>query len=388
MPILLKDVKWTQTEGEINVDLKFSSKLTKPVDIFTSKHYIKVSSPPYLWEAFLSHEIDTDESRCQLSASLVQFSLKKCESIHWESLEKLQIDNGAKAQIREEAVKEKQESIKKKQKETIKYKEAKKREEIVNSTSRDAKTREDYQKIVNPKKVIEETLSSKIEETKITEKVVENPVESPKEEKKKVEIVPPPIRKPPVEVKKDLPGIRKTSNISISFSNRNFITPKRESQEDEEREWLLKQKDVRKAIGFDEEDLRPEERNPHWLKEKGDHFYQQGNFLGAISAYSTAIRMTDQYWELFMNRAAAHFSAENFQKCAEDCSRAYDLLTPPCEANLQARQNCLARRGAALARMGLIRQGYEEVVAALKLKYDKQLERDAEMLRCKLQNSE
>lgn len=71
---------------------------------------------------------------------------------------------------------------------------------------------------------------------------------------------------------------------------------------------------------------------------------------------------------------------------AEDCSTAYELLTPPCESNLEARKNCLARRGAALAKIGLIRQGYEELVAALKLKHDKVLERDAEMLRCKLEN--
>lgn len=71
----------------------------------------------------------------------------------------------------------------------------------------------------------------------------------------------------------------------------------------------------------------------------------------------------------------------------EDCSRAYELLTPHCESNLEARKNCLARRGAALVKVGLIRQGYEEIVTALKLKHDDVLERDAEMLRCMLENS-
>lgn len=111
--------------------------------------------------------------------------------------------------------------------------------------------------------------------------------------------------------------------------------------------------------------------------------------MGAISAYSTAIRLTDKYYELFLNRAAAHFQVENYLKCAEDCSTAYELLNPPCATNLQARRDCLARRGAALVRLGLIKQGYAEVVAALKLDpTDKVLERDAEMLRCKLERSE
>lgn len=310
MPILIKDVKWSQTEYEVKIVLKLSNKPTQPVDIFTSRKYLKVHSPPFLWESFMLHEIENDKSRCQIISGLVQFSLKKSESIHWDSLEK-ELEHHEKTVIREEAIKHKQESIIKKQKEIVIYKEQKKREEIMKSTSRDARTRENYQK------TIKGAIQKELESNGICANEVKNNTQlhlhSEKEEVKSASLRP--ITDTSLEKLAPLPAVRKSTNIAISFSNRNFITPKRESQEDEERQWLLKQKEARKATGFVEEDLRPEERNPRWLKEKGDHFYKQGNYLAAISAFSVAIRISDQYWELFMNRAAAHFSAENFQKC-------------------------------------------------------------------------
>lgn len=309
MPILIKDVTWNQSEEELTIVLKFNAPKGAHTDVFTSKNYIKVHCSPYFWEAFLLHPIDKEESRCKICPGVVKFHLKKHDIMQWAQMEQV-LSNEEKTTIRDDAIKESQEGSQKRLKDLAHFKEAKKREEILNATSRDASVRDEYEKMLKT------AIASHVSST------VSNPGEIKGEESKKTSVKAKPVQPKPRPKSESIPkpepaipNIRKPGNISISFSERRFITPKRESQAEEEREWLLKQKDVRKTIGFVEEDLRPEERDPKWLKEKGDQFFEQKNYLAAISAYSTAIRLTDQYWELFLNRSAAHFQAGNYQKC-------------------------------------------------------------------------
>jgi dyslexia susceptibility 1 candidate gene 1 protein len=106
-----------------------------------------------------------------------------------------------------------------------------------------------------------------------------------------------------------------------------------------------------------------------------------------VSAYSTAIRLTgNKYMDAFLNRSAAHLRLGNFQRCAEDCSVAYELLTPRVPSNLKARKQCLARRGAALCKLGYLKEGYAEFLEAVKLDpNDQALKEDAEMVRKQLE---
>lgn len=114
--------------------------------------------------------------------------------------------------------------------------------------------------------------------------------------------------------------------------------------------------------------------------------------------------MTTKCFDLYLNRSAAHFAIGNFKRCVsscfpqlmhidnvfflaqvEDCSAAYDLLVPHVDLNLKARAQCLSRRGAALCKMGMIKQGYEEMLAAFKLTpSDTNLQADIDMIRTKL----
>lgn len=71
---------------------------------------------------------------------------------------------------------------------------------------------------------------------------------------------------------------------------------------------------------------------------------------------------------------------------AEDCSTALTLLDPPIEANRKARTACLARRGAALVKLGFLRQGCDELIAASKLDPGNDgLRREAEMVQRRLE---
>lgn len=259
MPIVIKDYSWSQTADTVKICLKFKKPKTGAVDLFSSQFYIKLHCSPYFWEAFLWADIKDASSRCQIFDEAVQLTLIKCDSTaEWPTLEK-ELDVARKAQLRERAIKESHSETTKQQKEMVKYREEKKREEIMSATERDSRSREDY-----AKQLKQAARSEVLSPTKEFEKP------KPLPSIKKLVNTPIPIAKP----KPALPPLRKSGSISISFSDRNFVTPQRESQALEEREWLLKQKEARKAIGFVEEDLRPEEKNPQWLKEKADQFFE------------------------------------------------------------------------------------------------------------------
>jgi hypothetical protein len=85
-------------------------------------------------------------------------------------------------------------------------------------------------------------------------------------------------------------------------------------------QWLQKQAEARQACGFIAADLRPEENNPDWVKAKGDQMFRDGNYLGAVSAYSHGLQLCPNLACLYSNRAAAHIALNNLHKAADDAS--------------------------------------------------------------------
>lgn len=356
--IIVKESEWSQTENEVFITVPIKGSLA--VDILTNENFIKIHSAPYYFESFLLRPINEEESCCQKTNTGMRFCLKKIEPTEWETLERQFSDKDEKIRVKKEIIEKIQEKSKEKLKSRLEEKEKIKREQVDNSLTKDAEVRE---KIETMRKLAIEHGMAKVEA---------KPEKKPKQaqQSKKIEV----------------PNVRKSASIEIQFSKRNFVTPKRESQDPNEQEWLRRQAEARKEIGFVAEDLRPEERDPMFLKEKGDEFYRQKNYLAAISAYTTGVNLAGKCYELYLNRSAAHLAQENYQRCAEDCTKALELLNPPVPSNLKARTQAIARRGAALCKLGFIRQAYDEFVAAIKLNpTDEILKRDAEMLRSKLE---
>ena len=75
MPIVIKKYNWHQTTSKISIDLPIAS--NNPSDIFITEDYLKVSSPPYLFEAFLPHKINVDLSHGTKTKDILKLELTK-----------------------------------------------------------------------------------------------------------------------------------------------------------------------------------------------------------------------------------------------------------------------------------------------------------------------
>uniref|UniRef100_A0A3P9H8J2 Dynein axonemal assembly factor 4 n=1 Tax=Oryzias latipes TaxID=8090 RepID=A0A3P9H8J2_ORYLA len=188
-----------------------------------------------------------------------------------------------------------------------------------------------------------------------------------------------------------LPPERPRGNIRFAFTPRAFPTALRESQMAEEEEWLRAQAEARGAASADAlelTDLTKEERNPDWLKDKGDKCFRVGDYMGALNAYSLAIRINKKIPALFSNRAACHLMLKNLHKAIQDASEALELLTPAVAANATARLRPTVRRGTAFCLLQLYEEGLQDYEAALKIDpHNQALQADTQSIRDVIQTS-
>lgn len=359
MPVTIGETSWSQDENYIKIRVKLNSGVSlNSLDIFTHSEYIKLNAPPFYREIFLHKPIDEAQSRCKIVERCVYFMLKKKEPVNWNELEFDLNDKVMKRDLKEQVINEVQETTKRASDEKCKRKEDVKRKDMLTEIDRQSRQREEREEIV--------------------EMVIREEIQAPI----KCAVKPQPIPK-------IRPAIRESGSITVTFSDRIFPTPQRESQSQLEEEWLLKQLQAKRIVGFVEGDLREDERNPQWLFDKGNTFYKDGNYLGAISAYTTAIKLTPNAYQLYLNRAGAQYCEANYMRCAEDCSKALELLEPKVEPNKAPRIQCLARRGAALCKLGFLKEGCGEMDAAWQLdKSNKSLREDLDQIERVLQAKE
>ena len=138
--------------------------------------------------------------------------------------------------------------------------------------------------------------------------------ESEESEEEELEYIPPP---------------RQTAKLVVEFTDRVFPTPARESKRAEEEDWLSKnRKYIRRGKknreAADARDIS--ERDPVWLKGKGDDFYRARDFAGAVNAYTAALEADPKMAAALSNRAACNLQLQQFQGCVDDCSTLLALL--------------------------------------------------------------
>ncbi|GFR46189.1 hypothetical protein Agub_g7718 [Astrephomene gubernaculifera] len=125
---------------------------------------------------------------------------------------------------------------------------------------------------------------------------------------------------------KPLPPPRATLQpVQVSFTKlETGHLPAREHREEEIRAFRKQATSSPAPADGDCVDLA--ERQPLFLKDKGDAMYRAGNYSGALNAYSRALQLDGRLPALHANRAACRLALGDAGGCVADCDRALELL--------------------------------------------------------------
>ncbi|NXJ75468.1 DAAF4 factor, partial [Trogon melanurus] len=413
MPVWLREYRWRQSRSAVYLSLPLRGVRVTPANIFCAEQYLKVCVPPFLFEAFLSAPIDDTNSTAKIGDGVVFFTLYKKEAAMWDSLTLANANKEKLQYLRENAVlkahekaKEETEAKKVTKQEHKKYalEATMKLEEAERKRIEDLKEKE-RQKVTEELELWKKQQSDAEKQNRMQKEGELHRVEQFRERKKeKINKTRNPnegtstTRLKPTKgchgsdsmfsenlKEEQLPAPRSAATIKINFTSRVFPTPLRESCVAEEEEWLRKQAEARRIVNADLselEDLKEEEKNPDWLKDKGNKMFATGNYLGAVNAYNLAVRLNNNLPLLYLNRAACHLKLRNFHKAIEDSSKALELLTPPVPDNESARVKAYVRRGTAFCQLELYTEGLLDYEAALKIdRKNRTIEEDAEKIR-------
>ncbi|MCJ8733049.1 hypothetical protein PDJAM_G00218520 [Pangasius djambal] len=361
----------------------------------------EVSFPPFLFEAFFFEPIDEEKSVAKIGNGVALFTLPKKKQGLWEQLS-VNIEKDKQRGIREGAIiKSQKKAMEKDEAKALRiHQERKYALETMMKIEEEERARIQRMKDEECARAVKELEAWK-EKQREEEEARRRQQEAAAQETKQIlqhrkpEKITTPARnlsRPEGEInggkkckQADLPAPRSAGCIKFSFTPRAFPTPSRESCIPEEEEWLRKQAEARRAVNADLaelDDLKEEERNPDWLKDKGDKFFTMGNYQAALNAYDLAIRLTRRIPALFSNRAACHLKLRNLHKAIEDSSQALELLTPAVSDNAAARMRAHVRRGTAFCQLELYVEGLQDYQAALRIDpHHQALHADTEKIR-------
>ncbi|XP_043532981.1 dynein assembly factor 4, axonemal [Chiloscyllium plagiosum] len=418
MPLQVKGYTWDQVDSQVFITVPLKGVRAGKADIFCTEDYLKVNFPPFLFEVILFASIDESKSSAKVGNDVVIFTLCKKESRMWEQLTTVEVSKEKLQKRRENAILAAQE----KAQEAAKEKAIKKRENEKYSLEKTMKIEEHARKQIEEMKEqerrkateeLEQWKLQKHEEEKLKRK------EELKHAKQKIEAEKRRMKKKE-EAKiqnsdsrtsnkhsvkggtaanmfaenyndKIIPDPRSAGNIEVQFTPRVFPTALRESLIAEEEEWLRKQAEARRAKNAnipELKDLKEEEKNPDWLKDKGNKLFASGDYLAAINAYNLGIQLNNKLPALYLNRAASHLKLRNLHKAIEDSSKALDLLTPAVPDNANGRLKAHVRRGTAFCELELYVEGLQDFEAALKIDpNNKTIQDDAEKIRRVIQGT-
>uniref|UniRef100_G1MJ81 Dynein axonemal assembly factor 4 n=1 Tax=Ailuropoda melanoleuca TaxID=9646 RepID=G1MJ81_AILME len=354
MPVQVSDYSWQQTKAAVFISVPLRGVCVRDADVFCTENYLKVNFSPFLFEVFLYAPIDDENSKAKIGNDTIVFTLYKKEVAMWENLSVSGADKEMMQRIREKSILQAQERAK----EATEAKAAARREDQKYALNVMMKIEEEERKKIEDMKENERLKATKeLEAWKECQRKAEEQKRIQRAEKfceqgKQIEEERNKLKHKSLtriaasrnlatkgrnsenifleKLKEDsIPAPRSVGSIKINFTPRVFPTALRESQVAEEEEWLHKQAEARRALNTDIpelSDLKEEEKNPEWLKDKGNELFAKENYLAAINAYNLAIRLNNKIPLLYLNRAACHLKLKNLHKAIEDSSKAYRIM--------------------------------------------------------------
>ncbi|XP_032479946.1 dynein assembly factor 4, axonemal isoform X3 [Phocoena sinus] len=357
MPLQVSDYSWQQTRTAVFISVPLRGVSVRDADVFCTENYLKVNCPPFLFEVFLYAPIDDESSKAKIGNDTIVFTLHKKEAAMWETLSLSGVDKEMMQRIREKSILQAQKSAK----EAMEAKASARREDQKYTLNVMMKIEEEERKRIEDMKENERIKATKELETwkehqrKAEEHKIVQREEKLYQQEKQIEEERKKLKHKGLtrnsvsrnlatkgrnseiiffeKLKEDsIPAPRSVGNIKINFTPRVFPTALRESQVAAEEEWLHKQAEARRAMNTDIAelcDLKEEEKNPEWLKDKGNKLFATENYLAAINAYNLAIRLNNKIPLLYLNRAACHLKLKNLHKAIEDSSKAYRIMKLP-----------------------------------------------------------
>lgn len=146
------------------------------------------------------------------------------------------------------------------------------------------------------------------------EKIGQCTVEEVEDEEPKIqeEAYTPPAPEPVAKI----PEVRQKQDVKMPFTEKKFANlPARESQHKEAP--YPKSKKIEKDPNDQFIDI--EDKDPLWLKDKGDHFFGRHDYQSALNAYSKSIKNDKDFLIPRLNRASTFLKMRWFQACVDEC---------------------------------------------------------------------
>uniref|UniRef100_A0A8C2EZR0 Dynein axonemal assembly factor 4 n=1 Tax=Cyprinus carpio TaxID=7962 RepID=A0A8C2EZR0_CYPCA len=343
MSLIVRDHTWTQNLNKVYMSVPLKGVKTTNVHVICKDEYLRVSFPPFLFEVFLFRPINEEKSEARIADSVAVFTLQKRRDELWEQLytnigklrdlsffhsieiySRFQEKEAEKSEAKAARIQQEKKYVL----ETMMKLENEERDRI--QKIKDEECARAAAELDFWKEMLRKTAEENENQTKLQGSSTHNN----QQRTERANAAPAVMlfshifllgqiskkQKP-----KDLPAPRSAGCVKISFTPRVFPTALRKSRVPEEEEWLKKQAEARRAVDTDLaelDDLRKEERNPDWLKEKGKN----------ISDYH-------QLLHIFVETVACHLKLRNLHKAIEDSSQALELLIPAVAANAPAACN-------------------------------------------------